>query len=72
VNPAPPTDTQFTVNYASVVALELSMNSNGHHEVSMKFKNGSDDSGFRQLTLFGNTSVTLETFVSKLDVSSFS
>jgi hypothetical protein len=67
----PQTDVQFAVNYASVVALELSLNSEGQHEVSMKFKNGSDDSEFRQLKLFGNTTVTLQSFIHELAVSSF-
>lgn len=38
----------------------------------MKFKNGSDDSEFRQLKLFGNTTVTLQSFIHELAVSSFS
>ncbi|KAG2159292.1 phosphoglycerate mutase-like protein [Suillus bovinus] len=55
-----------TVNYASVVALELSQNSQGQHEVSMKFKNGTEDSQFRQLKMFGNTSITLDSFIHQL------
>jgi hypothetical protein len=59
-------DISGTVNYASVVALELSQNSQGQHEVSMKFKNGTQDSQFRQLKMFGNTSITLDSFISEL------
>ncbi|KAG2098900.1 phosphoglycerate mutase-like protein [Suillus cothurnatus] len=59
-------DISGTVNYASVVALELSQNSQGQHEVSMKFKNGTQDSQFRQLKMFGNTSITLDSFISQL------
>ncbi|KAG1859270.1 histidine phosphatase superfamily [Suillus subluteus] len=59
-------DIAGTVNYASVVALELSQNSQGQHEVSMKFKNGTQDSQFRQLKMFGNTSITLDTSFSGL------
>ncbi|KAG1753616.1 histidine phosphatase superfamily [Suillus paluster] len=54
------------VDYASVVALELSLNSQGQHEVSLKFKNGTEDSEFRQLKMFGNTSITLDSFVNQL------
>ncbi|KAG1737562.1 phosphoglycerate mutase-like protein [Suillus paluster] len=54
-------------DYASVVALELSQNSQGQHEVSMKFKNGTESSQFRQLTMFGNTSITLDSFIHQLD-----
>ena len=66
----PNTDIRFTVDYASVVALELSLDTAGRHQVSMKFKNGTADSEFRQLKLFGNTSVTLESFIHELAVSS--
>jgi hypothetical protein len=59
-------DISGTVNYASVVALELSQDSQGHHEVSMKFKNGTQDSQFRQLKMFGNTSITLHSFIAEL------
>ncbi|KAG1738267.1 phosphoglycerate mutase-like protein [Suillus lakei] len=55
-----------TVNYASVVAFELSQNSQGQHEVSMKFKNGTQDSQFHQLKMFGNTSITLDSFIHQL------
>lgn len=72
MSPALRTDTQFTVNYASAVALELSLNSEGQHEVSMKFKNGTKDSEFRQLKLFSNTTVSVESFIKELEVSSFS
>ncbi|KAH7912873.1 histidine phosphatase superfamily [Hygrophoropsis aurantiaca] len=54
------------VDYASVVALELSQNSAGQPSVSMKFKNGTDDKDFRQLTMFGNTSILLNDFIAKL------
>lgn len=60
----------FTANYASAIALELSQNSQGQHEVSLKFKNGTQDSEFRQLKMFGNTSITLNSFISELFVSS--
>ncbi|KAG2149423.1 phosphoglycerate mutase-like protein [Suillus cothurnatus] len=53
-------------NYASVVALELSQDSQGQYEVSMKFKNGTQDSQFRQLEMFGNTSITLDSFIQQL------
>ncbi|KAG1779558.1 histidine phosphatase superfamily [Suillus placidus] len=47
-------------NYASAVALEFSQDSQGQYEVSMKFKNGTADSEFRQLKMFGNTSITFD------------
>ncbi|KAG0704898.1 phosphoglycerate mutase-like protein [Suillus ampliporus] len=53
-------------DYASVVAFELSQNSQGQHEVSMKFKNGTQDSEFRQLKMFGNTSITLNSLIHEL------
>ncbi|KAG2136497.1 phosphoglycerate mutase-like protein [Suillus bovinus] len=53
-------------NYASVIALELSQDSQGQYEVSMKFKNGTEDSQFRQLQMFGNTSITFDSFVEEL------
>ncbi|EGO01183.1 hypothetical protein SERLA73DRAFT_179286 [Serpula lacrymans var. lacrymans S7.3] len=54
------------VDYAAVVALELSENSDGQPSISMKFKNGTNDQDFRQLTMWGNTSVLVEDFVSQL------
>jgi len=54
------------VNYASVVALELSEGSNGIPNVSMKFKNGTADADFRQLTMFGNSSLPLPELISQL------
>jgi prostatic aicd phosphatase len=66
---SPQADAQFTADYASAVALELSQNSQGQHEVSLKFKNGTQDSEFRQLQMFGNTSITLDSFISQLFVS---
>ncbi|KAG2047038.1 phosphoglycerate mutase-like protein [Suillus hirtellus] len=59
-------DISGIANYASVVALELSQDSQGQYEVSMKFKNGTEDSQFRQLTMFGNTSITFDKFVQEL------
>ncbi|KAG1814020.1 histidine phosphatase superfamily [Suillus subaureus] len=56
-------------NYASVVALELSQNSQGQYEVSMKFKNGTEDSQFGQLEIFGNTSISLNSFIQQLTVN---
>ncbi|KAG1904522.1 phosphoglycerate mutase-like protein [Suillus fuscotomentosus] len=60
-------DISGIANYASVVALELSQDSQGQYEVSMKFKNGTEDSQFRQLEMFGNTSITFDKFVQVLD-----
>ncbi|KAJ8597716.1 phosphoglycerate mutase-like protein [Rhizopogon salebrosus TDB-379] len=59
-------DISGIADYASAVALELSQNSQGQHEVSLKFKNGTQDSEFRQLQMFGNTSITLDSFISQL------
>ncbi|KAH7921462.1 phosphoglycerate mutase-like protein [Leucogyrophana mollusca] len=59
-------DISGIANYASVVALELSQDAAGEASVSMKFKNGTDDKEFRQLALFGNTSIPLNTFVKNL------
>ncbi|KAG2350974.1 hypothetical protein BDR05DRAFT_985861 [Suillus weaverae] len=53
-------------NYASVVALELSQDSQGQYEVSMKFKNGTEDSQFRQPKMFGKTSITFDGFIQHL------
>ncbi|KIJ63564.1 hypothetical protein HYDPIDRAFT_155693 [Hydnomerulius pinastri MD-312] len=53
-------------DYNSVVALELSKDTD-HYEVSMKFKNGTNDKDFRQLKLFGNTSITLPELIQQLD-----
>jgi prostatic aicd phosphatase len=47
----------------------LSQDSQGQYEVSMKFKNGTQDSQFRQLEMFGNTSITLDSFIQQLFVS---
>ncbi|KAG1830806.1 phosphoglycerate mutase-like protein [Suillus variegatus] len=62
-------DISGIANYASVVALELSQDSQGQYEVSMKFKNGTEDSQFRQLQMFGNTSITFDKFVQVLDTT---
>ncbi|KAG1845434.1 phosphoglycerate mutase-like protein [Suillus tomentosus] len=62
-------DISGIANYASVVALELSQDSQGQYEVSMKFKNGTEDSQFRQLEMFGNTSITFDKFVQVLDTT---
>ncbi|KAH7906411.1 histidine phosphatase superfamily [Hygrophoropsis aurantiaca] len=56
-------------DYASVLAFELSKDSAGQASVSMKFKNGTDDKDFRQLTMFGKTSVSLDNFIANLAVS---
>ncbi|KAG1886113.1 phosphoglycerate mutase-like protein [Suillus subluteus] len=53
-------------NDASVVALELSKNSQGQYEIGMKFKNGTEDSQFTQLEIFGNTSIALNSFTQTL------
>ncbi|KAH7919398.1 hypothetical protein BV22DRAFT_1051075 [Leucogyrophana mollusca] len=50
-------DTFSIANYASVIAPEPPEDADGQAAVSMKFKDGTDDREFRQLTMFGNTSV---------------
>jgi len=55
------------VDYASVVALELSQDTQGQYNVAMKFKNGTSDNDFRTLKLWGNDSVTFPKLISQLD-----
>ncbi|KAL4072197.1 histidine phosphatase superfamily [Scleroderma yunnanense] len=55
------------VDYASVVAFELSQNTQGQYNVAMKFKNGTNDSAFRPLKMWGNDSVVLKTLKHRLD-----
>ena len=45
------------MDYASVVAFELS-SAQGQYNVTMKFKNGTDDQ-FRALKMFGHDSLSL-------------
>ncbi|KAG1738675.1 phosphoglycerate mutase-like protein [Suillus paluster] len=52
--------------HASLIALELSKDTQGEHHVSMKFKNGTQNSEFRQLKMFGNDSITLKSFIKEL------
>ncbi|KAG1771227.1 phosphoglycerate mutase-like protein [Suillus occidentalis] len=59
-------DISGIANYAAAVALELSQDSQGQYEVSMKFKNGTEDNQFRQLKMFGNTSITFDSFIQHL------
>ncbi|EIW79664.1 phosphoglycerate mutase-like protein [Coniophora puteana RWD-64-598 SS2] len=54
-------------NYASAAALELSYGSGGEPEISLKFKNGTEDDELRPLTMWGNSSVTLKQFITILD-----
>ncbi|KAL4072196.1 histidine phosphatase superfamily [Scleroderma yunnanense] len=48
------------VDYASVVALELSQNTQGQYSVAMKFKNGTNDDSFHTLKMWGNDSISLD------------
>ncbi|KAH9903365.1 phosphoglycerate mutase-like protein [Cubamyces lactineus] len=56
------------VDYASVVALELHAPASPADEptVNMRFKNGTTDPVFHDLTLFGETSLPLSQFISQL------
>ena len=58
------------VDYASVVALELSQNTQGQYNVAMKFKNGTDDEEFRTLKMWGSESVSLDKLKQNLFVRS--
>lgn len=58
------------VDYASVVAFELSQNIQGQYNVTMKFKNGTDDDGFRTLKMWGSESVGLDKLKENLFVRS--
>ncbi|EIW82161.1 phosphoglycerate mutase-like protein [Coniophora puteana RWD-64-598 SS2] len=53
-------------NYASALALEVFEGKDGEPELSLKFKNGTDDNEFRSLTMWGNDRVSLETFTTNL------
>ncbi|EIW84077.1 phosphoglycerate mutase-like protein [Coniophora puteana RWD-64-598 SS2] len=57
--------------YASALALEL-YNKNGQPELSLKFKNGTINKQFRQLKMWGETSVPLTTFIKNLDYRTIS
>ena len=59
-----------TVDYASVVALELHAPATPADEptVNMRFKNGTTDPAFHDLTLFGEPSLPLSQFISQLAV----
>ncbi|OSD00547.1 phosphoglycerate mutase-like protein [Trametes coccinea BRFM310] len=56
------------VDYASAVALELHAPATPADEptVSMRFKNGTTDAMFHDLTLFGSPSLPLSTFIARL------
>ncbi|KAF8185919.1 phosphoglycerate mutase-like protein [Mycena galopus ATCC 62051] len=54
------------VDYASAVSLELRASPAGTPLVSMKFKNGTTDSTFHPLSLFGSSQISLSEFISKL------
>jgi len=47
------------VDYASVVAFELWNSTEGQYNVTMKFKNGTNDDQFRQLKMWGHENLTL-------------
>ncbi|KAG6326066.1 hypothetical protein ID866_13023 [Astraeus odoratus] len=55
------------VDYASVVALELSQDVQGQYNIAMKFKNGTSGNEFRSLKLWGNDSVPFPYLISQLD-----
>ncbi|KIM62829.1 hypothetical protein SCLCIDRAFT_1214616 [Scleroderma citrinum Foug A] len=59
-------DISGIADYASVVALELSQNTQGQYNVAMKFRNGTNDDEFRTLKMWGSDSVTLESLKNKL------
>jgi len=48
------------VDYASVVAFELWQSTQGQYNVTMKFKNGTNDDQFRQLKMWGHESHSLD------------
>ncbi|EGO01182.1 hypothetical protein SERLA73DRAFT_179284 [Serpula lacrymans var. lacrymans S7.3] len=54
------------VDYASVVALEVYEDSNSRPYITMKFKNGTTETDYRQLSMFGNTTVYIDDFISQL------
>ncbi|KAI6038589.1 phosphoglycerate mutase-like protein [Pisolithus marmoratus] len=53
-------------DYASVVALELSQDSQGQYNVAMKFKNGTDDKQLHTLKFWGSDSVSLDKLVTNI------
>jgi len=54
-------------DYASAVALELSLSTAGVYEVALKFKNGTNDEEFKPLKMFGQDSLTLPQMITALD-----
>lgn len=52
-------------DYASVVALELSQDTQGQYNVAMKFKNGTDNE-LRTLQFWGSNSISLDKLVSSI------
>ena len=58
------------VDYAAAVALELhaGASASDEPEVRLRFKNGTTDGSFHDLSLFGAASVPLSQFISKLQV----
>ncbi|KAJ7173054.1 phosphoglycerate mutase-like protein [Mycena crocata] len=54
------------VNYASVVSLELHKPAAGPPMVAMKFKNGTSDDTFHNLSIFGRPQISLPDFISRL------
>ncbi|KAI6096174.1 phosphoglycerate mutase-like protein [Pisolithus croceorrhizus] len=56
-------------DYASVVALELSQDSQGQYNVAMKFKNGTNDNQFHALKFWGSDSITLDNLIHAIDSS---
>ena len=58
------------MDYAAAVALELHAGATPTDEptVNMRFKNGTTDASFHDLTLFGQTSLPLSQFISELAV----
>ena len=61
------------VDYASAVAIELRATpGGGEPTVNMRFKNGTTDSKFHDLELFGKSHVGLSEFIGRLSVSMLS
>jgi len=54
------------VDYAAVVALQVSLDTNGHPNIGARFKNGSSDPTFSELSIFGTTGYPYNDFVSSL------
>ena len=59
----------FAADYASVVAFEL-WKTQGQYNVTMKFKNGTNDDQFRQLKMWGHDSLSLAQLENDLFVRS--